>query len=101
MLYNWRVFPLHLDEPPVVGLQETDSRTSGKAALAQHLDSDKRTEQEQARGSGRELLQRKGNADQPGEQQGTEGNRDQCIAWPEDGGLPDGPVVYRYHLAGL
>ena len=94
VLYNWRVFPLHLNEPPVLSLQQGDSHTSGQAAVTQHLDDNRHIQQEQAAIPGRALLD-----EQPEKQRGIRAayrsNQDQCIAWPADGGLPDGPVVYR------
>ena len=99
VLYNWRVFPLHLDEAPVISLRKPDSRTGGNAELAPDPDMDTDTQQERAETSRKELLQREGSLEQPGEQQGIKAasgsKEDECIAWPEDGGHPDGPVVYR------
>ena len=99
VLYNWRVFPLHLNEPPVLSLQETSSRTSGQAALAQHLDKGLHTQQQEAEEPGRALLHRQAHPEVPGKQQELgavdHSNGNQCKAWPEDGGLPDGPAAYR------
>lgn len=99
VLYNWRVFPLHLNEPPVLSLQETTSRTSGPTAMAQHPDKVPHIQQSRAGEPGRALLHRQAHPEVPGKQQEVgaafRSNMDQCKAWPEDGGLPDGPTVYR------
>ena len=91
---------MHLDELPVLSLQECESRATGQAALVQEQDNDRQQEQqEQANASGRLLLQGQARPEQPKMQRGTgaayRSNKEQCIAWPENGGLPDGPVVYR------
>lgn len=109
MLYNWRVFPLHLSEPPVVSLREAKIRTVGTAALGRHLAERRHTltahdvtetQQGQAVDTGRAALQSEGKLEQPGVQTdfgaaaGTD--KGKCIAWPQDGGLHYGPIVYRW-----
>ena len=110
VLYNWRVFPLHLNEPPVVSLRGTKVRTAGTAALGRHLAESRDTltahditeiQQGQAVDTGRAALQREGKVEQPEVQIdfGAAGsNKDKRIAWPQDGGLHHGPVVYRWIL---
>ena len=91
---------MHLDEPPVISLRKPNSHTGDSAELVQNPDMDTDTQQQPPENSRKELLQREGSLEQPEEQQGikaaSDGKEDECVAWPEDGGLPDGPVVYRW-----
>ena len=103
MLYNWRVFPLPLNEPPVVALKaakvQEDSngvlplRTrEGSQAMAGEASS--RTQQGQSLEEnvhdGRRQLGREQVASS-----GTVPSTEGCSAWPMDGGLQKGPIVYR------
>ena len=104
VLYNWRVFPLPLDEPPVAALQQRQARgASLDAAETWQL---RRASQSGAAQPGRavgssEGLQQvqaetQGASPQRQVQAGVRASKDACIAWPEDGGLLKGPIVYRY-----
>ena len=96
----------------MVSLRETKSRTVGTAALGRHLaesrhtltaDDVTETQQGQAVDTGRAALQKEGKLEQPGVQTdfgaAAGKDKDKCIAWPQDGGLHHGPVVYRWILS--
>ena len=104
VLYNWRVFPLHLDEPPVAALQQRQAyEASLDPAETRQLRGDSQSGAAQpgpAVGSSDGLQQvqaeAEGTSRQRQVQAGAKAGKDACIAWPENGGLRKGPVVYRY-----
>ena len=104
VLYNWRVFPLHLDEPPVAALQQHQAHgASLDASETRQLEGDSQSGAAQpwpAVGSSDVLQQvqeeAEGGSPQRQVQAGAGPGKDACTAWQEDGGLRKGPVVYRY-----
>ena len=103
VLYNWRVFPLHLDEPPVAVLQQRQAHgASLDAADARQLRGASQSDAaqpERAVGFSDRLQQvqaeTEGASPQRQVQAGAGPGKDACTAWPEAGGLRKGPVVYR------
>ena len=101
VLYNWRVFPLHLDEPPVAALQQRQAHwASLDAAELRQLMGGAQSGPGPAVGTSDEVqrahMRTKGESLQRQMQAGAGPRKDACTAWPEDGGLHKGPAVYRY-----
>ena len=104
VLYNWRVFPLHLEEPPLAALQQGQAHGAAlNAAELRQLRGDLQpgtAEPGPAVGTGEGLQQvqmkSEGGSPQRWAQADTGARKDACIAWPEHGGLRKGPAVYRY-----
>ena len=103
MLYNWRVFPLHLNEPPVVALKAAKVQEESNAVLSERTGEGSQAMAEEASietqqgpplhenvHDGRRQLGREQVASS-----GTMPSKGECSAWPTDGGLQKGPIVYR------
>ena len=104
VLYNWRVFPLHLDQPPVAVLQQRQAHGAcPDAAETRQLRGDLQSGAAQpgpvvgsSDGLHQAQVETQGASLQRQVQAGARPGKDACISWPEDGGLRKGPVVYRY-----
>ena len=98
VLYNWRVFPLHLDEPPVAALQQRQTHGASLDAAETRLsrgDSQPGLAVGTSDGLQQVRAEAEGASPQRQVQAGAGPGKAACIAWPEDRGLRKGPVVYR------
>ena len=118
MLYKWRVFPLHLNEPPVVALKAAKVQEESNAVLPERTREGSQAMAEEAsietqqgpslhenvhdgrRQLGRSLHENVHDGErQLGREQvassGAMPSKGECSAWPTDGGLRKGPIVYR------
>ena len=89
VLYHWRVFPVRLDEPPVVALSGSAEGQHPEAAMG--LEETAVLLKAPAQSLGGALAQGGASRVAGEEQPGSE----LCSAWPPGRGLEEGPVVYR------
>ena len=96
VLYHWRVFPLHLDEPPVAAVSSSAGGQPPEAALVLK-EMTAAVVKGQAQGLGGSVaVNGGGDRTATGEQQA---GSEQCTAWPPGRGLEEGPVVFRWGFA--
>lgn len=109
VLYDWRVFPIRLDEAPVAALgQQDEAHAAGSAGAARLLGESRQAmavkhsadaQQGQAMEAREGMVRKEAEPQQPAPQRilssGRAGGEENCTAWPADAGLPEGPAVYR------